>query len=579
MFAWRVVGIPKRDPSESRPIAIASFLLRAWQKAILDALPNAPEGQWAEIGVIPAVADFMAWADGCPSAGGELDLAKAYDSVLHGPAAAALQFSGAPREVVAWLQEAWKAKRICNVNGELAAPILPSSGILPGDPTSGRVLSLLLRPWHSAMEAQDVKSAAYADDRSIKAAGADVKEAEAKVELALQDTALFDKAVGLKENAKKRQRWKGGETAEHLGLNLQLGGPEEGQEVKLPAPRDGWDSIEDGIKRLSMLPAGFEARAAVARGCILPKFRWAVPFIQQPPRVIADTLYRQLLRTGCTWWCVARVWADHVMTHPNFSVAIQALKVAGRLPASVVRNAAVRQHAACIGMVPKWGEGNEFRLEPCEGSDTRIVEAARAAVKSQGSNRSKRTDFDPACGAGEHAMRVAARVKALGLRPKNARVARGDCEGLTEADVEAMSHPKWKRWIKTLDEEEKTRLRVWRGGATSTPTRRFSCRRGQTSDDPRAACRWCSHPRASARHFWQECPRFNALRGELEVEHDVPKNWWRVQPSCTSKTGWITLSAAKEAAKRAEFQIAACRLGIAIARLSPPEGSEGSCGH
>ena len=30
VFAWRVVGIPKRDPGESRPIAIASLLIRAW---------------------------------------------------------------------------------------------------------------------------------------------------------------------------------------------------------------------------------------------------------------------------------------------------------------------------------------------------------------------------------------------------------------------------------------------------------------------------------------------------------------------------------------------------------------------
>ena len=44
-FAWRVVGIPKKDPSESSPIAIASFLIRAWQKAILDELPEAPTGQ------------------------------------------------------------------------------------------------------------------------------------------------------------------------------------------------------------------------------------------------------------------------------------------------------------------------------------------------------------------------------------------------------------------------------------------------------------------------------------------------------------------------------------------------------
>ena len=139
VFLWRVVGIPKRDPGESRPIAIASFFLRALQNTVLDSLPAAPEGQWGKIGVVPAVAAYLAWGDGTPSAGAELDLAEAYDSILHEPAAEALRFEGTPREVIAWLEHAWTAKRICNVGGELASPILRTSGILPGDPTSGRV--------------------------------------------------------------------------------------------------------------------------------------------------------------------------------------------------------------------------------------------------------------------------------------------------------------------------------------------------------------------------------------------------------------------------------------------------------
>ena len=75
---------------------------------------------------------------------------------------------------------------------------------------------MLLRPWHAAMEKLDVHSAAYADDRSIKATGSSMEEADVKVERALEKTADFDGAVGLEENAKKRQRWKGSETAEHL---------------------------------------------------------------------------------------------------------------------------------------------------------------------------------------------------------------------------------------------------------------------------------------------------------------------------------------------------------------------------
>ena len=144
---------------------------------------------------------------------------------------------------------------------------------------------------------------------------------------------------------------------------------------------------------------------------------------------------------------------------------------------------------------------------------------------------------------------------------------RKDAEGLQHVDVEAMSHPTWKKWIKSLDEQDRRCLRIWRGGGIHTPTRRFSGRGGQPYDE-RAACRWCAHPWASARHFWQECDHFKAIRCELEVEFGISKDWWQRQPRCTSKTGWITLSAANDAAKRAGQQVAACRLGIAIVRVS-----------
>ena len=105
------------------------------------------------------------------------------------------------------------------------------------------------------------------------------------------------------------------------------------------------------------------------------------------------------------------------MTHPNLASAVQAPKMAGRPLASVVRDVAVERHAARIGLVPRWEDEGAMRLESSAGSDPRIVAAARTAARSQGSSRSRRTDFDPEGGAGEHAMRVAARVKALSLKP------------------------------------------------------------------------------------------------------------------------------------------------------------------
>ena len=93
----------------------------------------------------------------------------------------------------------------CHVEGELAAPILPTSGLLPGNPTSGRILSILLKPWHFLVAAKGMKAAACADDRSLKASGSSDAEVTQRVNEALAVTATFDAAVGFSEYSKKRQ--------------------------------------------------------------------------------------------------------------------------------------------------------------------------------------------------------------------------------------------------------------------------------------------------------------------------------------------------------------------------------------
>ena len=354
LLAWRIVGIPKRDPGESRPIAIASFFIRAWQKTILDALPKAPEDQWCERGVLPATATFLAWQDDQPAAGAELHLAKAYDSVLHGPAAEALRFEGTPPEIVAWLCLAWTAERLCHVGGELADPIDPSSGILPCDPTSGRVLSVLLKPWHSLVKADGVFIGAYADDRSVKAVAGSCTEAAALVDRALATTCSFRRGGRPVRKRKKRQRWQGNQKVEHLGFTLPLGGDASASVdgSGLPAPRDGWDFVLDAIKRLLILPGGFAVRAGIAATCITSKFRWAAPLIAQPPAAIAHAMKRTLLRTNCTWWCQARFWVENVHLHPNLAVAIHALKAAVGLARSALLDDAVTTHAAVLDVEP-----------------------------------------------------------------------------------------------------------------------------------------------------------------------------------------------------------------------------------
>ena len=244
------------------------------------------------------------------------------------------------------------------------------------------MLSVLLKPWHRLVSTKDVFTGAYADDRSVKAVAGSCEAAAVLVERALLVTAEFDDAIGLSENAKKRQRWQGNQKVEHLGLTLPLGGDASAsvQGSGLPAPRDGWDSILDAIKRLIILPGGFVVRAGIAATCITPKFRWAAPLIAQPPAGIAIAMRRALLRTNCTWWCQARFWAENVHLHPNFAVAIQALKAAVGLARSNLLDDAVATHATVLDVETCRNAQGRLRVRAAAHADLRTTTAMASAA-------------------------------------------------------------------------------------------------------------------------------------------------------------------------------------------------------
>ena len=157
-------------------------------------------------------------------------------------------------------------------------------------------------------------------------------------------------------------------------------------------------------------------------------------------------------------------------------------------------------------------------------------------------------------GKGAHALRLAARYRCL----QETRLTRHDSENVSAVDVDASSQPCWSKWRKGLNAHELLLLTIYRGGASSTPTRRQSMPQNSTS------CPFCDRRDASMRHFWAECPAFEPSRSKLRQQFGIPNGWFQDQPRITAKSGWITFSSSPCKAKRARLQVAACELGFEV---------------
>lgn len=113
IWNWKVVGITKKSIFDSRPISIASLLVRAWHRALLKNCPAAPTGQWcgrAKTSVVDATADFVAAR---PKHVAETDLTKAFDHLWPSLAEHAMIHNGVPPIIAKTLHRAWLGPRIC----------------------------------------------------------------------------------------------------------------------------------------------------------------------------------------------------------------------------------------------------------------------------------------------------------------------------------------------------------------------------------------------------------------------------------------------------------------------------------
>ena len=164
---WRMVGIPKKDENESRPIGVGSYLLRSWLSTLAGSLPEVDEDQWACRKLTSVVHATCSWLAADCDEGAETDLSRAYDNIDHGIAAASFEAGGVPEAATAMCCFAWAGPRICCVESELAEPIWPKKALPQGDSCAPAGMTSVLIPWKPA----PARGWKFMDDRSLAAKG------------------------------------------------------------------------------------------------------------------------------------------------------------------------------------------------------------------------------------------------------------------------------------------------------------------------------------------------------------------------------------------------------------------------
>ena len=489
---------------------------------------------------------ILAWLNTPCERGSEFDLRKAFDNVDHGIAYASGSSAGVPTRVLDVFRGViWISPRFCVVQGGPPRhSVRASCGLPAGDPCSPHFLAYALRPWTCMMKAiPGIVPFLYMDDRSIVDANDDPA-----LPTALATTQLCDARLGFKEHLSKRQTWTKNDSVEHLGLTVQHGVP------SLPAGRASTDLLCELAQAVSGLPGNMEAHEAILLAVVLPKLLWSAPLVPAVEQRLVDCFLRAC-RGRCTWWCRGRVWADHVTLHPRFACAVKCLALA---PAHwqqrcATLRAAVKHHASVLSL----------RVEParaglCLGPRPSASARVREVIRRVGLPRGQ-PYFDPAADDG-HTLRMVARALALDSVNRN----RWDSEGIDDVDLWVQADPAWTRWKASLSPTHRTFLRIWRGGAVKTRSRRWYHSRQNGFHHVRCEC---GAAVSSARHLFAECPRLQDLRDSLQELHDLPAGWFAAQPRITAKSGWVTAGAGPTHRDRVQAQIASCTVGIAIAEL------------
>jgi hypothetical protein len=252
-----------------------------------------------------------------------------------------------------------------------------------------------------------------------------------------------------------------------------------------------------------------------------------------------------------------------VQIHPRLVTAIRTLSVQfAYVPCAVSRNMAF-EAASALGLAVRGWTACGAPLLAATVDDRNLKDAvAKAIVQDRLTAADGSRVFSGRSPAGQHALRMAGRAAAL----RSIRTSRYDAEGSEDIDLAANLDPKIRRWSSRLSPEKASLWRIFRGGAMWTPTRRWSLGRAGEGPEETETCRYCGHPRASARHLVVECDGTRQLREEVGRRYGIAAAWWHQQPRVAVKSGWITRSAARTYARRVQLVQAIGELAIEIMR-------------
>ena len=190
-----------------------------------------------------------------------------------------------------------------------------------------------------------------------------------------------------------------------------------------------------------------------------------------------------------------------------------------------------------------------------DNDDHRIAKVTSAA-------RGRKKAFWTGSREAEHALRAVARVHAL----QSVALSRWDADGINDADVDVTSSAPWKEWHSRLDFHDQALVKIFRAGAVHSSTR--AQRDRSKGFEP---CKYCGYHTPSFRHWWAECPRFQADRNAAAAASPLllfPAGFWTSAPKCTAKSGWITYAAHHEADVGAHLAVATAHVAIAIMHIT-----------